>query len=107
MHNLVISFDFEKISSFTFQKPDIEKFPSLRLVEEVLQEKPSAALIFNSANEVAVEAFLKEKIRIKNHFSRFTHSLIVKLPLCLFAVGQKGDHLALGRSRNELERHQM
>jgi 1-deoxy-D-xylulose-5-phosphate reductoisomerase len=61
--NGINEIDFEKISSFTFQKPDIEKFPSLRLVEEVLQEKPSAALIFNSANEVAVEAFLKEKIR--------------------------------------------
>lgn len=54
--------DFKQISQLTFEEPDLEKFPSIRLGYECLEEGPSACLTFNAANEVAVEAFLQEEI---------------------------------------------
>jgi 1-deoxy-D-xylulose-5-phosphate reductoisomerase len=47
-----------KLASLTFEAPDEERFPALRLAREVLRQGGSAATIFNAANEVAVDLFL-------------------------------------------------
>ncbi|CAI27939.1 1-deoxy-D-xylulose 5-phosphate reductoisomerase [Ehrlichia ruminantium str. Gardel] len=48
----------------TFMKPDINKFPGIRLGFEILRTSNIHAnsIIFNTANEVAVDAFLNRKI---------------------------------------------
>ena len=48
----------------TFMKPDISKFPAIKLGFEILRTPNIHAnsIIFNTANEVAVEAFLNKKI---------------------------------------------
>jgi 1-deoxy-D-xylulose-5-phosphate reductoisomerase len=54
--------DFAKISGLTFFEPDTERFPALRLAREALIAGGKAQNTLNAANEVAVDAFLQEKI---------------------------------------------
>lgn len=56
------SLDLFKIARLDFEAPDTQKFPCLRLAFDALKVGGNAAAIMNAANEVAVEAFIKEKI---------------------------------------------
>lgn len=58
----VSALDLMKIGRLDFEAPDTEKFPCLRLAYEALQRGDTAPAILNAANEVAVSAFLKQKI---------------------------------------------
>ncbi|HVV40815.1 MAG TPA: 1-deoxy-D-xylulose-5-phosphate reductoisomerase [Nitrobacter sp.] len=55
--------DLAKIGQLTFEAPDFERFPGLRLAFEALRTGNGATTVFNAANEVAVAAFIAEKIR--------------------------------------------
>ena len=61
--NQVESLDWQKMSDLTFESPDLERFPSLRLARQVAAAKDSSAIVMNAANEVLVQAFLDRKIR--------------------------------------------
>jgi 1-deoxy-D-xylulose-5-phosphate reductoisomerase len=52
----------EDIRNLTFEAPDPERFPALRLAYEVLRLEGTAPAVFNAANEAAVSAFLDEAI---------------------------------------------
>ena len=54
--------DLAKIGSLTFEAPDEKRFPALRLARESGEAGGTLPGVFNAANEVAVEAFLEEKI---------------------------------------------
>jgi 1-deoxy-D-xylulose-5-phosphate reductoisomerase len=54
--------DFAQLSQLTFQSPDYERFPALGLAREALRIGGPAPTLLNAANEVAVAAFLAEKI---------------------------------------------
>lgn len=54
--------DLAKIATLTFEAPDLERFPALRLAKEVLAAGRSAGTVLNAANEVAVEAFLDNRL---------------------------------------------
>ena len=55
--------DLAKIGKLRFYPPDYHKFKSLQILEAVLSAIDSnAPLVFNIANEIAVDAFLKDKI---------------------------------------------
>ena len=54
--------DLAKIGSLTFEAPDEKRFPALRLAREAGEAGGTLPGVFNAANEVAVEAFLEEKI---------------------------------------------
>ncbi len=56
-------FDFMNYPSLTFEKPDTDTFQNLSLAFEALRRGGNAACIINAANEVAVDAFLQDKIR--------------------------------------------
>jgi 1-deoxy-D-xylulose-5-phosphate reductoisomerase len=58
----VSSLDLFKIGRLDFEAPDTDKFPCLRLAFDALKAGGNAAAIMNAANEVAVDAFIKEKI---------------------------------------------
>lgn len=73
-------FDFLKHSKLTFEQPDTKIFRNLALSYEALRKGGNWPCILNAANEVAVEAFLKEKIGflqipdvIEETLSRSTH----------------------------------
>lgn len=48
--------------SLTFEEPDLEAFPCLRLAREAYDAGPSHPIVLNAVNEIAVAAFLKERI---------------------------------------------
>lgn len=54
--------DLARIGALTFEAPDEERFPALRLAREALRKGGAAPSILNAANEVAVEAFLDGRI---------------------------------------------
>ena len=54
--------DLAKISQFNFLSPNDKQFPALKMVKEVLEVDCSAPCVFNAANEVAVNRFLKDEI---------------------------------------------
>ncbi len=54
--------DLAELGTLTFEAPDLERFPALRLARDVLATGGSAGTVLNAANEVAVEAFLGRKI---------------------------------------------
>ena len=47
-----------KLKSLTFEAPDLQRFPALRLAREALEAGGAAPTILNAANEVAVARFL-------------------------------------------------
>lgn len=55
-------FDFTNFPSFTFEKPDMETFQCLSLAYQALEKGGNVPCIVNAANEIAVDAFLREKI---------------------------------------------
>lgn len=54
--------DLARLGSLTFEAPDSERFPALRLVRRALQSGGAAPTIMNAANEVAVASFLDRRI---------------------------------------------
>ncbi len=60
--NKLKSPDFFGLKSVTFFKPDLNKFPCLAIAKKAAILGGSAGCVMNAANEIAVEAFLKEEI---------------------------------------------
>jgi 1-deoxy-D-xylulose-5-phosphate reductoisomerase len=58
----VARLDLVRIGQLSFEEPDPVRFPALRLAYEVLNAPPTAAVTFNAANEIAVQAFLEERL---------------------------------------------
>ena len=54
--------DWKTVSQLTFQQPDFKRFPLLGLAFDAIKEGGNMPCILNAANEVAVKAFLNEKI---------------------------------------------
>ncbi len=54
--------DFSKYNTLTFDKPDTERFRNLSLAYEALRQGGNMPCILNAANEVAVAAFLQDRI---------------------------------------------
>lgn len=54
--------DLAAIGGFTFEAPDVQRFPNLRLAREALQAGGALPTVLNGANEVAVDAFLKGRL---------------------------------------------
>lgn len=54
--------DFAALARLTFEAPDPERFPALRLARESLRSGGTAPTVLNAANEVAVAYFLKGEL---------------------------------------------
>ncbi|WP_080238198.1 1-deoxy-D-xylulose-5-phosphate reductoisomerase [Spirosoma rigui] len=55
-------FNFVDYPSLTFEQPDMETFRNLKLAFEALDRGGNAPCIVNAANEIAVDAFLNDRI---------------------------------------------
>ncbi len=55
-------FNFSDFPQLTFEKPDTEKFKNIKIAYEAMKKGGNMPCAINAANEVAVDAFLKEKI---------------------------------------------
>ncbi len=58
--------DLAKIGALTFEAPDEERFPALRIAREALRRGGSAPAVLNAANEIAVQAFLDRRIGFRD-----------------------------------------
>ena len=54
--------DLARHGTLTFENPDLERFPALRLAREALEAGAGAPTVLNAANEVAVAAFLARSL---------------------------------------------
>lgn len=54
--------DLAALGELTFARPDLDRFPALRLAREALRAGGAAPAILNAANETAVESFLCGRI---------------------------------------------
>jgi 1-deoxy-D-xylulose-5-phosphate reductoisomerase len=55
-------FDFMDYGNLTFEKPDLETFRNLQLAYDALAEGGNRCCVLNAANEIAVAAFLEDKV---------------------------------------------
>ncbi len=55
-------FDFRQFPSLTFEQPDLETFRNLQLAFDAMARGGNAPCIVNAANEVAVDAFLHDRV---------------------------------------------
>ena len=55
-------FDFLNYPNLTFEKPNLDTFSNLKLAFDAMATGGNAPCVLNAANEVTVEAFLKDKI---------------------------------------------
>jgi len=54
--------DLAQIGSLSFEAPDVERFPALRVARDALETGGAAPIALNAANEEAVAAFLNRRI---------------------------------------------
>jgi 1-deoxy-D-xylulose-5-phosphate reductoisomerase len=54
--------DLVSIGTLSFEAPDLDRFPALRVAREVMDAPASAPIVLNAANEEAVAAFLSRRI---------------------------------------------
>lgn len=54
--------DFATLSALQFEAPDLQRFPCLKLARDALDAGGTATAVLNAANEVAVAAFLEDRI---------------------------------------------
>lgn len=80
MNANVKSLDLYDLSALTFIKPDEEKFVSLALARFAAKRGVGACITLNAANEVAVAAFLDEKIRLTD-IAAIVHQCLEDLTL--------------------------
>ena len=95
--------DLFKLGSLTFEKPDEDKFPALRLARECLRAGGAACTVFNGANEEAVAAFLREEIPFGEIAVRVDRALekLAGLPANCIEDIWEADRLARAVSNSE------
>ncbi len=55
--------DIFEVRQMDFERPSLERFPCLRLAYEAIKAGGVMPTVLNAANEIAVDAFLNEKVR--------------------------------------------
>ena len=67
--------DFDALSALTFQKPDFDRFPCLKLAYEAMNAGGAAPCVLNAANEASVAAFLDGQIKFTDIAKTVAHCL--------------------------------
>lgn len=63
------------LASLTFEEPDTDKFPCLKLAHYSLNRGGNTACVINAANEIAVEAFLNGRIKFCDIYNTIEKTL--------------------------------
>jgi 1-deoxy-D-xylulose-5-phosphate reductoisomerase len=71
--------DWSQTRAWDFHAPDLDRFPLLRLAYDTLRAGGAASCILNAADEIAVEAFLAEKIGFTG-IARVVRETLEKMP---------------------------
>ena len=67
--------DFAALSALTFETPDYRRFPCLELAYQAMQAGGGVPCVLNAANEIAVAAFLADRIRFTDIARTVRHCL--------------------------------
>ena len=67
--------DLVKVARLDFEAPSFDKFPCLQLAYQALDAGGTSTAVLNAANEIAVEAFLAEKIKYTDIARTIEHVL--------------------------------
>ena len=62
LDNVAPRLDLTQVGPLTFEQPDFERFPALKLAYRVLETGGSAPVLLNGANEIAVERVLAHRL---------------------------------------------
>ena len=73
-------FSLNNISNLSFFEPDFKKFPGLKLGWDVLDNPNFSPVVLNASNEIAVDAFLNNKIRFPDIYNIVYETLNVCNP---------------------------
>ena len=60
--NIFQRFNFMDYPNLTFEMPDVKSFRNLQLAYDALEKGGNAPCVLNAANEMVVDAFLKDKV---------------------------------------------
>lgn len=71
----------EQYSSLTFEAPDMDRFPMLRLAYDAAAEGGTLPCVMNAANEIAVDAFLKGVLRFAD-MPLIVEKSMERVPVC-------------------------
>lgn len=74
--------DLAKIAQMTFEEPDTDRFPCLKIAAEIANHEDTMPCVLNAANEVIVEMFLKGGITF------------IEIPECISRVLDKHKSIA-------------
>ncbi len=69
--------DLSEVGNLTFSKPDLQRFPALKLAYAAAQKGGTMPAVMNGANEVAVAAFIDRKIDFIN-ISRVVEKVLTR-----------------------------
>jgi 1-deoxy-D-xylulose-5-phosphate reductoisomerase len=88
--------DWTKLARLTFEGPDTDRFPAIKLAYEVIEAGGTAGAIFNAANEAAVAAFLQRRVRFGSIAKLVAEALsaIQSVPLDSLATALDADRRA-------------
>jgi len=75
----VAQLDLTQVGTLQFEKPDFDRFPCLKLAFVALEAGGTAPALLNAANEVAVAAFLEERIGFRQ-IDRVIAAVMDELP---------------------------
>ena len=56
--------DLARLATLTFEAPDEDRFPALRVARAAMRRGDTAPAVLNAANEIAVKAFLERRIKM-------------------------------------------
>lgn len=93
--------DLGKIATLTFEPPDSERFPALRLAREALKAGGAAPTILNASNEVAVAGFLDNNLGFLD-IPRIVAETLEKMPVS--AIRSVDDALSVDNEARHIAR---
>lgn len=63
------------MANLTFEQPDTDRFPCLTLAHTALERRGNCACVINAANEIAVDAFLHDRIGFNDIYNTIIETL--------------------------------
>lgn len=98
--------DFAAMRALTFEQPDLDRFPGLGLAYEALEAGGTMSAILNGANEIAVDAFLHDRIRF-GQIAQLVEETMHAVPVTYHATLEQvfeSDRMARAKARALLEK---
>jgi len=107
MPSLVKPLDLAKSGALTFEAPDVKKFRNLALAFEALETGGTLPCVLNASNEVAVQAFLEQKIGFLNISEIVEESMLSHVLIAQPSIDEiiEIDRIARTRAREIVKRY--